>query len=429
MRRGVAFFLIISLGVFPVRPVPAEEPEGELSLSALLEEALRLNPRLRQAQGRWEAALAKIPMAKGLAAPRIGVEFEKIPKGTFQPDRASRMFQLIQSFPFPGKLSARQQVAVKEAQVAAMEFKQAQWEVASMLKGGYYDLFLIDRETAIQEEQLLWLEQAVAVAQARYAAGQAPQHELLRLQAEALEAANAVEVFTHRRLATAAHLNHLLSRSEDEPVGRPEPIPLTEVPGSPETLLETALTHQPDLLAFQYAAERAEAALKLSKRELLPDVETMLELRDPAAGPVGPWDLTVGLVLPFWFWTKQKYGVKAALHDSESARAAHQEMRNQIAMRIHEHWHTAQAAYETASLCQEGLLPLARQEVASALAAYQGGQGSFLEVLGALRNLAQRQRSYYEHLVLLEQHLVLLEQSVGVPLRVQHRVAVQGGSS
>ena len=230
-------------------------------------------------------------------------------------------------------------------------------------------------------------------------------------------------MLTHRRQETAAHINHLLHRPIEQPLGPPEAIPLLPVPSSPEALLAEADELQPELLAFKYSAERATAAWWLSKRELLPDLETMVELRDPAMGPFGPWDLSLALVLPFWFWTKAKYGVKGALHDKESAEAAYDAMRQEIARRIYEDWHEAQAAYSTAKLCQDRLIDLAQQAVASALAAYQSGRGSFLDVLDALRNAGEQQRTYYQHLVTLEQRLALLEQAAGKPLRDTHQEA------
>lgn len=391
-----------------------------LSLPSLLEELRRVNPDLIAARKRWEAVQAKIPMARGLPAPKIGVEWEEIPRGTLKLNKATIMYQLIQSLPFPGKLSLRHQVAVKEAQVAAMGLRKTEWDVTGMLKNVYYDLFLIDQELEIQREQTVWLAQAVSIAQARYATGAASQAELLRAQAEEMEASNQVTVLTYRRQALTAHLNHLLNRPAHAPAGKPGAISLMAVPSTPDELFAQAKEVQPELLAFKFSAERAEAAWRLSKRELLPDLETMVELRDPAMGPVGPWDLSLALVLPFWFWTKQKYGVKAALYDKESTQAAYEGVQNEVARRIHEHWNEAKATYETARLCREGLIPLAKQAVNSSLAAYQGGRGSFMELLDSLRALSERERTYVQHLVALEQRMVMLEQAVGIPLREEH---------
>ena len=183
-----------------------------------------------------------------------------------------------------------------------------------------------------------------------------------------------------------------------------------------------AQERQPELLAFKFSVERADAALRLAKRELLPDLETMLELRDPAIGPFGPWDLTLAVAIPFWFWTKLKYGVRVAVYDKASAQAAYTAVQNEVARRIHEHWHEALASYGTAKLCQDGLISLKRQEVTSALAAYQSGRGSFMELLDGLRTLSEQERTYYKHLVALEQHIVMLEQAAGLPLREAHAV-------
>ncbi len=433
-RRGdrsvAALLAVMILFSTSVPFAGAVESPPTLSLPELIRELLQANPDLMAARKRLEAAQARIPQAKGLPPPRIGVEFEEIPRGTVKLNQATLLYSLIQSLPFPGKLSLKHQVAVKEAQLAATMFKQSEWETTSMLKEVYYNLFLVDRELEIQREQLLWMEQAAASAQARYATGAAPQTELLRAQADALEASNMATVLTHRRKALAAHLNHLLNRPGHAFVGHPGPLSLIDVPDSPEELVAQAMERQPELLAFKFSAERAEAAWRLQKRELLPDLETMIELRDPAMGPFGPWDLTLALVLPFWFWTKQKYGVKAALFDKESAQAAYQGMQNEIQRRIHEHWHEAKAAYTTAQLCQEGLIPLARQAVTTALAAYRSGRGLFMELTDALVALRERQRTYYQHLVALEQHIVMLEQSVGVALRPSHQeLSKEGGTS
>lgn len=410
-------FALVVIAQAALAPLAAAQ---ELRLADLLQEARERNPDLLAAHQRWEAARHRIPLAKGLPAPRIGIEFEEIPRGGVKVNQATLMYSLIQSLPFPGKRSLRHNVAVKDAQMAAMQLKQTEWDVLSQLKSAYYDLFLLDRELEIAGEQRSWLGQAAATAEARYASGEGPQADVLDLQARLLEAANQVEVLGHERSALAAHVNHLLNRPSDQALGQPGVIALTPVPESPEALMAYAQEHQPELLAFKYAFERATAAWKLSKRELLPDLETMVELRDPAMGPIGPWDLTLAAVLPFWFWTKQKYGVKVALADKDSAFAAYGAMRNAVSKRIYEHWHQSQAAYTTAKLCEDRLIELARQAVGSTSAGYQGGIASFVDVVEALNRLAEQQRTYYRHLAGLEQHIVMLEQTVGKSLRPSH---------
>ena len=416
MRFDTIITTIGLIGTTLTAPLQAAEEEKALSLPQLLEEARQSNPDLLAARKRWEAAKAKIPLATGLPAPTIGVEWEEIPRGTIKVNQATLMYQLIQSIPFPGKLSAKHRVAVAEAQVAAMGFKQAENDVLSQLKSVYYDIYLLDRRLELQQAQQLWAEQLASSARTNYATGKATYTDMVRAQAEAASAATMIETLHHRREAMAAHLNHLVNHPIGHAPASPGPIVLTPLPFSPEELRLIAQERQPELLMFKYAAERADASLKLAKRELLPDLQTMVELRDPAMGPLGPWDLSLALVLPFWFWTKLRYGVRVAMYDKESAQAASQAMHNEIARRIHEQWHEAAAAYAQAKTA-ESLIPLSQQAVASSLAAYQAGRGSLAEALEALRLLAEQQRTYDEQLVQFEQHVVMLEQASGGELR------------
>ena len=418
MRRH-SFFLASVLAVQAISPVYAASPIASepLRLASVLAQARQRNPALLASKKRWESSRARIPQATGLPAPKIGVEFEEIPRGTVKVNQATVMYQLIQMIPFPGKLSLKHQIAVKEAQIAGVAYQQEEWDVASHVKTTYYDLFLVDRELEIQQEQALWLRQASTTAQARYATGAASKSDVLMAQQDTLAAENQLAVLQSRRASLAAHLNHLINQPPSAPVGLPAPLALMPLTVTPDELIAMARERQPELLAFKYTAERAESAWKLSKRELLPDLETMVELRDPAMGPIGPWDLSLAVVLPFWFWTKLQYGVKVALRDKESAVAAYQAMGNEIGQRIYEHWHEAYAASRTAALSRDGLIPLSQQAVASAMAAYQSQRGSFADVLAALRALGERRREYAQELVSFEQHVVMLEQASGVDLR------------
>ena len=408
----------------------AEEQTPAVSLDQLLEELRRANPDLLAARKRLESAQAKVPLSKGLPAPKIGVEFEEIPRGTIKVNRATAMYQFLQMIPFPGKLSLKAEVALKEAQVVGMMLKQKELELTTELKSAYYNLFLADQESELEQEKQVWLKQAAAVAEVRYSMGKGMQQEVFRLQGELLESNNQIEVLGYRRQALEAHLNHMVNRHPPfAALGRTTPLTLVPVPSSPDQLLAAALENQPELLVFKFAAEKAESAWKLSKRELFPDLETMVQLRDPPMAPIGPWDLSLALVLPFWFWTKQKYGVQVALRDKESAAAAYQAMRNEIGRRIHERWYEASGAYATAHLCEEGLLPLAEKSVSSALAGYQAGRGSFMELLDALRNWSEKKKVYFQHLVQLQQELAMLEQAVGVSLAPSQPIVSSGGRS
>ena len=126
---------MVSVALAPLTGFAEPAALPPLSLSVLLEEARKANPEIRAARARWDAAQQRVPLATGLPAPRIGIELEEIPRGTLKVDQATTIFSLLQTLPFPGKLSLRHRVALKEAQEAAAMFKQTEWEVLTNHSG------------------------------------------------------------------------------------------------------------------------------------------------------------------------------------------------------------------------------------------------------------------------------------------------------
>ena len=243
--KFAAWLCLASMGHLVAAPAACASDGLSVSLPQLLIEARKSNPDLLAAHKRWEASLARVPQARGLPAPKVGVEWEEIPRGTFKVNQATLMYQLIQSLPFPGKLSMREKVAVKEAQMAGAVFKKAEWDVMTDLKKAYYELLLVDRQKEYEEQLLLWLRQAQASAQARYASGAASQTELLRMESEVLESSNRIAVLQQRRQAMEAHINHLLNRPAETPIGNPSLLDLIPVPSDPDELIIRAREHQP----------------------------------------------------------------------------------------------------------------------------------------------------------------------------------------
>src|SRR3989338_1431463 len=97
-----------------------------LSLNLLIDEARLKNPDILAAKKRWEASLARVPQAKSLDNPNVGVTFEKIPRGTLKLDKTmseDRMLSFAQFFPFFGKLPLKGKIAMVESQMFAAEYK------------------------------------------------------------------------------------------------------------------------------------------------------------------------------------------------------------------------------------------------------------------------------------------------------------------
>ena len=99
IRQVAAGLLVPFIWQMLTLPAGAADRATAPSLPQLLVELQRASPDLQSAHKRWEATQARIPLAKALPAPRIGLEWEEIPKGSVKFNQATLMYQLIQSLP------------------------------------------------------------------------------------------------------------------------------------------------------------------------------------------------------------------------------------------------------------------------------------------------------------------------------------------
>src|SRR3989338_11359866 len=81
MWKKLCALILVSVFILNLRPI---YPFETLSLDALIKEAKENNPEILAAKKRYDASIARIPQAKSLDNPSIGISFEKIPKGTLK---------------------------------------------------------------------------------------------------------------------------------------------------------------------------------------------------------------------------------------------------------------------------------------------------------------------------------------------------------
>src|SRR3989338_1096930 len=192
------------------------------SLDILIEEAKKNNPEILASKKRYEAATARIPQAKSLENPAIGLTFEKIPRGTLKLNKTmpeDRMLSFSQFLPFFGKLSLKGKIAVVESQMFAAEYKNKELEVINQVKNSYYDLFMNYKETELKKEGLKLLEGIAKVAEAKYAVGDIMQEEVFKIHSEIAGLNNDIANFEQEKLAKQTRLNTLLNKDPESALG------------------------------------------------------------------------------------------------------------------------------------------------------------------------------------------------------------------
>src|SRR3989449_5466450 len=137
-------------GILPADAAPSTEP---LRVDALVAEALKQNPEIDAAGQRWRAAQERARQARALDDPEFKIELFNYPNRLDPDASANTIFGLSQRFPFPGKLSLREGMAVKEAEMAASLLRSKEREIASQGKSAYYEVFLAHKAIEIHRSE------------------------------------------------------------------------------------------------------------------------------------------------------------------------------------------------------------------------------------------------------------------------------------
>ncbi len=392
---------------------------GTLSLGPLITEAKEKNPEILAAKKSWESSLARVPQAKSLEDPKIGIKFEKMKGGPLKFDKAmpeDRMLSFSQFFPFFGKLPLKGKIAVVESQMAAAEYKDKELEVINEVKNAYYGLFMNHKETELNERSLKFLESISKIAEARYIVGKLQQEDLFKINLEIASLSNKVANLRQERSAKETRVNVLLSREPEGGLGAPE---LSE--GAPfdndiGRLYKLTLQNQPELLVFSYAIDKNKYAKSLAQKSYFPDLFGELVMRGITSGSIGPWDIMLAFTVPIWFWTKQRYQVKEAIADLEQAEAAYTAMKNRAFAETKDMATKTEIARGKIELYRNSLIPLLDGSINSSVAAFSSGKGGLMTLLDSERMLINTEMDFYRVLVEYNMNLADLERTVGSEL-------------
>ena len=389
IRRNWIFLVLFFLITLSL-PALAGETAGDGDiLRSLVREALERNPDLQSTQFTAEAKDQRILPAGSLPDPMLSLAYANLPVDDFSLDKepmTSRNIGFTQAFPFPGKLSLKEEIARLDAVQAADRVESLENLVRFRVKKDFF-LLLENREvTRLAEKNKALLGGLLAVANSRYSVGKAPQQDLFKAQVEISRLENMLIALRKKRVELLADLNTLRNQPVGMSVDLPSSYTVLEIAHTEEELLEIAKESNPDLKRKEDAVRQKETALKLANKQILPDFQigAVYRFREDAPSGVERPDFFTAQVMvsvPIWHGRKQDKEVEATVRDLSSGKSGYQETWNAIRNRIRDITADIAALKASLSLFDTGLLPQAKESVASSLSAYQVGKVEFASVL------------------------------------------------
>jgi len=397
-RRRRAARVLALLGVLslaPGRSAVAQEPEGAihppvpLPLAWCLERAEANNATLAMDEALAEAAQHRIRPAGSLEDPRLRTDLVNLPLGDgdlHSSPMSGLQFGLAQKLPFPGLLAAREGAAREAAKAAASGVADRRLRVRAAVEAAWVDLGFAQRALAITDRNLALLRQLAEVAAARYRVGRGRQQDVLRAQ---VELTRLLDERLRRKQAIAtreALLAQLLDLPPDVALGRTAAISERAPLPDREAVLQQIEAHSPRLRELAARVREARHARRATELAGYPDVDLGIGYRvrqNVRTDPVRGQDflsagLTIRLPVNRAKWREQVAERGAQLRH---AKAAWRDERASLRDAGRSAYAVLERADGQVTLLETGLLPQARQSLASSRSGYEVDKVDFLSLI------------------------------------------------
>ncbi len=395
-----------------------------LTLEEAINRALMDNPNLHEMQARAEA-FAAIPSQVGtLPDPVLSFNALNLPTDTFdfsQEPMTQRQFGISQAIPFPGKLGLREEAAQYEAEAAAKDVDETRFRLLRDVKTTWWTVFNLDKSQQIVLRNQELLRQFIQIAETKYSVGKGLQQDVLLAQLELSKLLDLDLRLKGARRSEAARLNALLADPPDQPALISQDVSLVlPVLKDEQTFYQLADQYRPLLATQESRIQASRTRIELAKKDYYPDfnVGAAYGIRsgdDPGRGSRADFaSIRLSMSLPIFTGRKQSKAVSQRRSEMLQQTFRLHDLRNFVQADISRSLADFQRARDRYKLFKDGILPQARQTVASMLAGYQVNKVDFLNLVSAQVTEYNYEISYWQMLSEANQALARLVAAVGV---------------
>jgi outer membrane protein, heavy metal efflux system len=373
-----AFIVAAPAAVAAQQAAPLPSP---LAFADVIRIAAERRDEIQAARARTRAGEARPDIVSALPDPMLSPSLDHLP---FMFNGADFSVTYEQQFPLSGIRGHRRASAMADVDRLRSETSKTQLDVGIEAANAFLMLQERRRTAALLDEQIVFAQDVVNAANARYASGTSPQSDVLRAEVEVARLEATARSLAGEVRGAEAMLNTALARDADSPL---PPLTSMVMPGPVPSwsTIRTALTSRPELAAVRADIARADA-----------DVEVMKDMYKPMATVrTGPsytmsdgrgWMAMVGISLPVW-----RGKLKAGVAEAEAMRAMSQADLRAMTRMIEGDAAAAvsqvQAAYDRRVALTTNVLPRARMAIAPAVASYGSGQLPLVSVIEAIQAL------------------------------------------
>ncbi|MGH7434038.1 MAG: TolC family protein, partial [Polyangiaceae bacterium] len=359
-----------------------------LDRASYVRAVLRRSRSIESARQGWRAAIARVRQAGTFDDPMVSLEVAPLSIGS-PSARLGWTGMVSQKLPWPGKLSLEETVAKAEADAQRSDYEAARRELALTASLLYDDYFVAARSIEINAHHVELMRSMHAAALAQLEVGRASAQDPLQAEFELTHMEHDTVILASKRDVTVAQMNELLHRDPALPLPPPSkdlPIAADSGVSAPGRLEADAVEHRPDIAGARQHARAEEAKAERAGREAYPDVTVSTSYNSMWDMPEHRWMVGLSFNLPLQSARRggaiDEADAMRAQYDAEAARMA-DVARTQVVVATKQ----LDEAGHVLHIFDERLLPIARQQVDAARAAFIASQAPFVSVVDAEKNL------------------------------------------
>lgn len=423
-RSGRYHFLLAFIIFLPVFTSYAQTTGKNLDLNDLIGAALQNNPQLKSTYSTLLADSARIPQSGTLPDPVLSLSLMNLPVNSFAFDQepmTGKQISLMQQFPFPGKLSLREDISAAQAVTSEANYREYKNKLIRDIKTGYYDLFQLDKSIEITEKNRQLMKQFTAIAESRYKVGKGLQQDVLKAQVELSKMIDKLIQLEQKRNVKQAQLNTLASQPVNTLLGKPGEPGFPRFDQDPDSLQALALVNRPMLKGWGSMRQQSRLKVDLAKKDYWPNFGIFLAYtqRDGLQNGAPGYDFLSGgisLSLPIYSGSKQSKKVEETIYNENMIEEKYQQVLNQLSFDLENAYSSLMKNQKLAALFESGIIPQATQSLESALTGYQTDKVDFLTLINNQITLFNYELEYYRVLTDYHKDLADLEYITGVNL-------------
>ncbi|WP_426398925.1 TolC family protein [Ralstonia sp. R-29] len=363
-------------------------PQPRYTLPQLLELARANHPALAASQAQVQAAQAGITTARAWPNPEVeamaGRQRARMPGAV---EGRTNSMSITQKLDLPWQRAARTRAADAAYEGSQAVAQSSARDVEATLKLRFFDVVRREAEQRNAREDVTLVEQIRRRVAVRVETGEAPRYELIRGDAELLNAQRTEQAAALRVQQALAELRRAvgadLPLTFDVDAGADTPS-VAHLPPLADLLSQVVATH-PDLEADRAAVREAEARLAHERSQRWPSIA----LRGSVDRQPDLQDSRVGLVMSIPLFDRREGPVGEAVAALERARALLRDRELRTRQAVESAYRQYEIAESQVSALESGVVKQAESALRVAEAAYRHGERGILDYLDAQRVFRQ----------------------------------------